>query len=586
VKRLNNGLATLVFSLLAACGGGGGTNSTPAPPVQNPTPSTNSLITDLKVNQTFIGDATTTQMTVETSSGIVKTSSGNRATISVRYNAADNSYAIETGSVSRTFGPADAQATTTEGERKFRKAGPSSDNLTLVTTPYYGNGTSNKYVGMGYFQSNTVSSGTQSTIFSTFAYGIETPSISIPKTGTARWDTDIFGLLTTPGIEIRTIQGRGRFDVDFATSQFSTFSNVDEFDFITGGGRVGSLRFQAAGQLGSAGSFTGNFSYNGSANVAGTLAGRFYGPEAEEIGATFDARDETTVLTGAMTGQRSADAPQANFTLLNVSQEQQLPAYAASLFTQTRQGTPGFVDIKTSSDGALATITPSGPGPIGAQAESYSPAAGDLVSEGPSNFITYQSQANGQPLEVQFYKPGNANTELALTYTSFATWSGKKQDVAPDGTVITNELTHHIIYGFETPRDLLAARTGSATYQGVVYGHGGSLAGDAYSVGGTSRFDVDFSASRYSGTLELTGTHANGAGVNFGKFGFGNTMNYGQMRLASFDNGANADPFHGIQPYFFGPDGQEIGATFRLATGAANDPGTVQISGITVAKRQ
>ena len=580
---------------LCACGGGGGgsVNSTPAPtpdPTSNsgpaPAPSpTNTAIANLKVSQAFAGDGTTNNVVLRTADGVVTSTAQSRAALQVRYDASSQSYTIETAGRTQTFAQSDAQPQRFAGETTYAKAA-SGDYLTLVTTPYYAATASNQYVGLGYWQHNDLNAGTQSTQFSTFTYGFDTSGASVPRSGTAHWRTDIFGLLTAPNIQLRTIQGQGGFDVDFASSVFSTSANVDEFDFITGGGRVGSLRFQGGGPLASGNGFVGDFSYNGSAVLAGTISGRFYGPAADEIGATFNAQGGTTVLTGALTGQRDAAAPAANLTLVNVLATQRLVASTASTLAQKRGGEAGFADVKGLQGSGFVTVTPGGQGPVEFDSSGYTPVRGELVASGRPNFTTYLTQRNGQPLRVEYYKPGNANTELALTYTSFVTWTASALDTGPGGQQITNLETRFLLYGVETPRDLLAGRTGGATYTGVVYGSGASREGAQYDVSGTSRFDVDFSSSRYSGSLNLAGKALNGVTTSFGIFNFASQLAFGEFGRASFDNGANADPFHYIQPRFYGTNGQEIGATFNLSTGLDSDPRSVLVSGVTVAKQQ
>jgi hypothetical protein len=129
----------------------------------------------------------------------------------------------------------------------------------------------------------------------------------------------------------------------------------------------------------------------------------------------------------------------------------------------------------------------------------------------------------------------------------------------------------------ETPRNLLSARTGTGRYDGIVYANGASSDGHFYDIGGTSRFDVDFSNHRYSGSLLLSASN----GPSFGTWTFNSTMVAGLMLEANFTQ----DPGGSIQPRFYGPDGQEIGATFRLTSGALGAAGAVSISGVTVAKR-
>ena len=193
--------------------------------------------------------------------------------------------------------------------------------------------------------------------------------------------------------------------------------------------------------------------------------------------------------------------------------------------------------------------------------------------------------SDGGPVEVAFYRPGGTNSEIALTYLSFATWTRTVQDAA-QGQRIANTTRQFVLYGIQTPRELLSGRTGTGSYAGIVAGAGANRLGDTYSIGGTSRFDVDFGAASYTGSLSLVGTAADGTRREFGSFGFGNRLIEGVMVQASLDGGRNADSFNIITPAFYGPDGQEIGASFYLTAGNPMDAAAVAIGGITVAKRQ
>jgi hypothetical protein len=590
------------FLLLGGCGGGGGggVGSTPAPPVGGgegsgggtPAP-VNTLVTDLRASQTFTSDATTTQVSLRTADGIVTGTAQSRSTMQVGYDAATRSYTVTTEGRSQTFEPADRRPDRTPGEAVFIKPGSTSDYLTLVTTPYYGTGSTNRYVGLGYWQRNATANGLQATQFTTFTYGLATAAGAVPRSGNAHWSTDIFGLLTTPGQELRTVQGRGDFDIDFAGAIFTGFANLDEFDFITGGGRVGSLRFRAGGQLGSGNGFSGNMSYASSrvGTLGGTIAGQFYGPGADEIGAAFQATGGGTgsVLTGALTGQRTPPAANAaNLSLVNVQSTERLFGSYAGTFSQAREGQAGFSQVNALTGDAQVTITPGGPGTVSLDVGSYTPVAGDRVADARADYVTYRGQAVGTtpgPVEVAFYRPDGTGAGIALTYLGFATWMRTTSDITA-GQRLTNTTRRHILYGIATPRELLAGRTGTARYDGIVVASGANRNGATYDITGTSRFDVDFSAARYTGALTMAGTAADGTRRDFGNFAFGSTLNESAMGQASFDGGRNADPFNVITPAFYGPDGQEIGATFRLSVGNPIDPATVEIGGITVAKRR
>jgi hypothetical protein len=521
---------------------------------------------------------------VQRSDGIVTTTSQKRTTVEVRYDAVSKSYTITADARSQTFAPSDIQTGTFPGEVRYAKQGAGNDYLTLVTTPYYGGGASNRYVGMGYWQRNNIAGSDQATQFHTFAYGFDTAASGVPRSGSARWATDIFGLLTAPGDELRTVQGRGSFDVDFGAGVFTAFANLDEFDFITGGGRVGSLRFRAGGQLGSGSAFDGDFSYASGSNgtLGGAIAGQFYGPAAEEMGAAFNAAGNGAVLTGAMTGQRDTSTPPATQTLLNVQSTQRLASTMANFMTATRAGETGFVDVKAfAGNSGSVTIAPGEVVEISDGAYSYVPTSVDQVNDGRAEFTTYRGHVAGSPVEVSFYRVGNGNSELALTYLSFATWTRTTEDSAAQRTNVDKR---YLPYGIATPRELLSGRTGTATYRGLVYGSGAKLDGTHYDVGGTSQFDVDFSNTSYTGALALNGKTSTGAVTNFGSYGFAGTMNEGALARAGFD-GMLAG-FNYIEPSFYGSSGQEIGAVFQLSIGAQGSVNNVQITGVALAKQR
>ena len=122
----------------------------------------------------------------------------------------------------------------------------------------------------------------------------------------------------------------------------------------------------------------------------------------------------------------------------------------------------------------------------------------DKIPSTDQNFVSYRKTFNGQEVMLELYRPGSANTELALTYASLGRWSTSIKN----GTVVAENSRVYLAYGLETPARLLSAKTGTGHYAGVVHGAGANrLNGATYDVTGTSRFDVDFSNQRYSEAL-------------------------------------------------------------------------------------
>jgi hypothetical protein len=572
---------------LTGCGGSGGTGiaSTPTPtpaPTPTPTPASNGTITNLVSSQVFATDASTTNVPIDLASGTTGSASASGQTISVAYDASARSYTVTAPGRSASFLPADIQSAV-NGETRYAHVGNNPhDYLTIVTTPYTGS-TSNRYVAMGYWQRNDTTGSTQSTNFDAFTFGLETAAP--PRTGSASWKTDVFGLYTVPGLTPRTIQGSGDFTVDFAKALFTTTTFVTQYDFLTGASLSGGgVSVVAQGAIGSGNSFAGNLAYGGSSGaVSGTINGRFYGPNAEEIGAAFHADNAAgATLNGALTGQRKTTTTPTNFTLDSITSDQlfysiwgTLDQAVSASGTGFNAQSPLYGQTTFKADGSF-TISP----PV-SNMPSLTFTAADRLPNSRANFVSYQKDVNGSPVRVDLYRPDGSGQAIALTYAGFGRWAR----TAPDGSV-TRTINGYFSYGFVTPRDLLARRTGSGSYDGVAYGTGGADNGARYDIGGTSHFDVDFSNQRYSGSLTLDATpEAGGAAAALGAWQFSANMSYGLLVNAPLSNGGPSNPGNNISPQFYGPDGEEIAAPFSIVTGASINGQNLTIAGVAAAKR-
>ncbi len=594
MRLIRGGVVLTACAMLAACGGGAsGVSSAPAPapsasptpapsPAPTPTPTAGAPIADLQVSQSFNTAATATDVALSLPDGIVQSTSTHSETLSITYDAASKSYTVATPTASRTYTPADARPIRFGGEVSYTKQG---STLTLVTIPYMGTRIANRYVGMGYWQQNGVSGSTQQTAFSTFAYGFETAGAAVPRSGTAHWLTDVFGLLTLPGKELRVVQGLADFDVDFGAAAYRLQGYLTESQVVSTGGTAGALNLQSGGPLSSGNGFSGLLSYQSSnGTMHGALAGRFYGPGAEEVGASFNAEGVGAALSGALTGQRSSLGSTSdgvkNITLTNPSVTERLYARLGSEITG------GGGDIRARDASGIVNITPSGPSYMAFNYQ-YDLNPQDIVADGRANFTTYKTTLQGAPLAVSVYKQGAANQELALTYTGFVSWIWPR---GPGGSVVPGFDVfdaNYAVYGINTPRDLMTNRTGTASYAGILYGQGASLGGTVYDLTGTSRFDVDFSAAQYSGSLAIRGTSTGGGVTDFGTFGFTSFLGYGEMAEATITGGTvSAREQHVIRPQFFGPSGQEIGAAFWFQVNQTGTPQSTALGGIAIAKSQ
>lgn len=590
---------TAFAALVTGCGGdgGNGVSSTPAPPTAAPPsapppPASNTSITELKANQTFANDGGTTNVSFNLAS---KTTISGRAApdpLTVRYDVATNSYSVSSAAFGETFSPADRQPDRQTGEALYQHTSAGTKSyLTLATTPYFGN-TANKYVGLGYLQRNLITGDRQDTSFTTFAYGLDTPSTGVPRSGKGQFAIDVLGLASFPGSEPSIFQGRGRFDVDFGAGLFSTSTGLTITGLVSGKGIVGGgIELVGGGRLSTSdGSFSGNVVYGSGApsRLGGTLAGRFFGPNADELGASFaGSASDGSAFNGSFTGQRDTSLPPVNVSFATLVTPQLFFGDATTLTARTyKSGAapqisdyPGLLGSATSrvqledqTSGNLSFGTPTSNLP-GGQYTVTSIIAGDV------NFTTYQKDISGQPTRLQLYKTGPANRELALTYASFGQYSTSG---TTDPIIATETNRVFFAYGFPTPSGLFANRTGTANYAGVAYGAAATPSGTIYDVTGTSQFGVDFSAMRLSGSLALK-TSGLATPIDYGSFAFSGPIYAFQSQGVADIAGTGGTGRFLVN--FYGPGGEEAAGPFRLRVADGVNAGTL-INGVVASKRQ
>jgi hypothetical protein len=558
---------------LAGCGGSSGgpqsPGNTPPPPAPNPT---NASLTNLKYSQSFVNDASTAATTLDLTTKTAISGNSSGSTLTISYDAGSQGYTVSVDGRSQTFTPADISAGTSgsQTETLYQKTdGTNRDYLTLVKVPFTST-QATQYVGLGFWQRNVVTDTRQDTQYTSFTYGLPSQAAAVPRTGTAAFRIDTFGLVSKPGKEPLSFQGRGMFSVDFAAGVFSAETSNTETSLVSQSGTVGGgIDLIAAGHLTSGNTFSGNALYEGQyGSVGGALNGRFYGPAAEELGASFNANGaDGYTVAGSFTGQRDASATPANLTLTNLTQSQ-------LFYTQFTYNSVGQLNWQN------------------AETFTYSPPTSDLyggqftladkVASNDPNFTTYRktfsNSYDSQDTTLQLYKPGAGNSELALTYASFGHWSTNVRF----GTG-RQPVDDYFAYGLSTPARLLSGKTGTGHYAGVVYGTAATTTAH-FDVKGSSRFDVDFGKQSYSGALAMAGTPAGGSKVDFGSFDFAGTLGYWAGSAADITR--DGQIVGQIRPQFYGPDGEEIAGPFSLQSPADSAAGYAAITGVTAAKRQ
>lgn len=602
---------------LASCGGGGSVGSTPPPPVATatPTPTPTSAPTPTPIPtaapdpspfyaQVLDADAlfsvSTTYVDVELDSGraIVAQANADRGSVAIDFDAATSTYALEFLGRSQAFGPADKIVPATPGIKSFARqtASGGAEFLTIYTVPFISASYArdlyyNRYVAQANWQLNARdASNNQFTRYYAFVFGDRTQPTQMPVSGAAHWLVDVFGALAKPGAELLTVSGSGDFQVDFAAGAFQINSNLDESNFLTIGGTVGSLPIVSGGALRADGTFSGPLTYSGSVDLNGTLQGAFFGPGAAEVGATFVATGPEGTLNGSFTGQRSTYASSSagipNITLTDMLRPQRLLGHGAALYRETRSNTPATADVSALPRGGVVDMATDGIDMIAGGTWSLEPSPDKRQPDPSGQFERYAFTTADSDVEVAIYPVGGHPETIALTYMTFATSTTiRREEFAGAQIERREDLFSH--FGLETPGTAMRAASGGATYRGLVYGRAASTDRAAFEVGGTSLFNLDFSGGAFDGMLDLAGTAQGGASIDLGEWRFAGELYNGNMPTAVLTNPQAVVLNAMIAPIFYGPSGEEIGASFQIGfSGLAGIPEFTEVAGVAIARRE
>ena len=228
-----------------------------------------------------------------------------RATSTVVYDPIRDTYTVrDTGSLTTksTFGPANINAgasnstftvykkisgSTTE---TFRRLNQSASNPLIVLS----------YVDYGQWRRSTTSGSTTSVNDTYLVWGQRTPGASVPRTGSASYNTVLDGTFVNRN-GAYAVSGTGTFGANFGAGTISYSSTATgtregggagiNFGTMTG---AGSIAFNSAG-------FNGTGTTNGN-GYAMDVNGNFYGPAVDEIGGVFRIRGGGGSGTGAIVG--------------------------------------------------------------------------------------------------------------------------------------------------------------------------------------------------------------------------------------------------------------------------------------------
>ncbi len=574
--------------LLSACGGGGGSvGSTPAPTPTPPPVRTNAALVQPTVDERFVNDAVSATVTKDGSGALLVSAAPSNLTID--YVFTTNSYTLSNGARSQSFLPSERSPTEALSDSYITgKTGVDGNDRLELSYPGSAPIHSFKYVGGILWTSGDTA---QTRLRSdAAAFGVTTPSTAVPRAGSGSYIARLMG----QGFWERDytyLDGVGQISANFANGTLNGSGNAIESS--TNGGRaVASGGWTMNAQVSSASNgFTGTLTYSSSTNgtVSGNLAGRFYGPAAEELGGSFALNGTSALGRGSLVGVLLGGAIQDNVSLAPLTTNQTFAARSQTLRLLVNP------TDRTIADNSYQDPTP-GPFPSSltyrAADNSYvlnqvPPTAGDssvimtasTVDPAASNarFVSYVASSDTTTERLTLYRPAGSNSELPLSYASF----GNYNRIAPATTAGRTSIAYAwFIYGLPATGFALPA-TGTGTWRGIAYGSGttGVVGSQALTVEGTSLFVFDFGASTLSGNLSFSLIDSAGVRTGLGTWALANPqlflrgISQPSFMVQALGPGGGSANLNGA---FYGPDASELLGTF---SGSFAPPGTNSFTG-------
>ncbi|MDP3674765.1 MAG: transferrin-binding protein-like solute binding protein [Novosphingobium sp.] len=201
------------------------------------------------------------------------------------------------------------------GAREVTLADGRVVSLTLQTTDRTSAGTADDFLWTAYGAWNVRSAANVPQNSSAIVGGYETADSAIPTTGSAVFNGFVTGSVAVPdgtGIKGAALQGDASLTANFATGTVS--GSAPSIIAISPGNPSqpwNSLTFAGTFTTGLNG-FTGTTGVSSApgnafsllATATGFLAGRFFGPNAEEVGAVWNLYDGTGIANGVLVGKK------------------------------------------------------------------------------------------------------------------------------------------------------------------------------------------------------------------------------------------------------------------------------------------
>jgi len=568
-------LVLTLSTMLAGCGdGGGGVNSTPAPPSSSPTGSArNTSLTGTLVSESFLNYASFAAVSVPLS-GAAPSASAGTASLTIAYNATNGTYTLNDGTRSLSVSTANIDKTLSNAAVTTYavSAGSTKDSLILANNGTGGGLT--KYVGAGLWLHEVDGSSSVDGQVTGLTYGVQSAFSALPRSGTASYDVNLLGLRGA-GSTIYALGGSGVLNVDFSSGAVYAGGLYSETNSTTAA-KSDNHNWAAQARISGTGNTLVGQIQTDSAGSGGWY-GAFYGPAAQEIGGSWSSKSGSDVAAAGVIWGAQGSTPLNGVTNLASPQTDAFfTPVAASLWATAAPGT------------------------------------GALSPQGTSAGLDVIYRAKSGTQDVIYARDGRITIPStgigALTYQQFGTDLLYSRGAVEVDARTSNLLVDAYVYGLDT-KDSAVPRTGSANYSVTLNGAVALSGQPLRGITGTGLLNANFASNSLTtqGSYTLTDPKVDSY-TNFrnpvdrGGWTGSATINSAANAFlgnATFDSNATADFSASLTGKFFGPGAQEVGGSFsgnasdgsRLAaafTGTQNSSlagalnGLASLTGVTV----
>ncbi len=547
------------------------------------------------ISQSFVNDAVEQGGRFDNlAPRLVENGYANASSFSIRYDAATQSYTVTNSTRTMTFTAADEVSSGSVDFKAYGKSsGNTADSLSL-TTPGTTGALQYRYVGGGAWESIVADGTARDFSYTPFTYGVATPDANLQRSGGGGFAVSLVGARQS---ELPyAMAGSGTMQVDFTRGTLSSSGVLTTIDVKTGYILRIGIYYGSAGLSSSANAFAGAFSMHDTTRFTGQWAGRFYGPNNEEVGATWSISNEDGEFgAGYLIGRQDGSVPLYNDSLVPIRFSEDFGApqdrggysmlagsrYSEAAFHDNGNGTAAADSDMVRGDNILRYDADTGSFTYLDDVEEintrFSP--GSLNASASNAAVSvYELALGGTNYRLTLLKPGAENPDIALTYTSYGRWQQMQGSTA-------DARDRWFAWGVRT--NAFQIPTGTGHFDGLLVGTGTTTNGGAqYSLTGTSSFDVDFGAATFTGALHPIGTDLSTSAMrDFGAF----SVTGGIMDL---DGGLAGNVMDGSDNYLgffegalYGPQATELGGTFGFRSRSTVNSTTVNLTGAVVAKQ-